>query len=112
MLQENKRGARFELANYCSTDCQQMRWRTGHKHACRKEGEIKKGDFMWLEKLVLNQETNFSIVKVARRVSILENLNGETLDEEQDDEERCVIYAQNKEVNVPAKNLFRLRPEM
>lgn len=41
--------ARCKVAYYCSRECQTRQWNAGHNTACRKSGQIKRGDYMLLK---------------------------------------------------------------
>ena len=56
--------SRCKIMFYCGPDCQRAAWRAGHKHACRKEGEVKVGDWVKLDGLQKRPELNDMVVEV------------------------------------------------
>lgn len=58
------RCARCSMAYYCSAACQKSAWNAGHKQACRKPGQIERGDWMRLQGLKDHPGLNGQVVEV------------------------------------------------
>lgn len=84
---------------YCSAECQRDQWSRGHKHACRKPGQIKPGDYLLVEGLQNKPELNGEVVRV----------DGE--DPNKPGERWAVrIPGGNRALSLSGKNLSQLRP--
>jgi hypothetical protein len=55
---------RCKNAYYCSRTCQKMAWKSGHREACRKAGQIEIGDIMKLRKIKTKPQLNGSLVRM------------------------------------------------
>lgn len=101
---------RFPMAYYCSKECQTKQWHTGHKNACRKNGQLEKGDLMVIKGLVEKPEMNNIFVTVVDpikdsnrwKVQVTKHFYSTGLNEE----------LHGKFLSVAADNLFRTRPSM
>lgn len=56
--------SRCKMAYYCSEKCNKRQWKRGHKHHCRKPGEPKPGDFVFLHGLTARTDLNGWIMQV------------------------------------------------
>ena len=58
--------SRCKLAYYCSPTCQTTAWKDGHKNACRKRGEFKAGDLVYIEGMAGEHADflNWSVVEI------------------------------------------------
>ena len=58
--------SRCKLAYYCSPTCQTTAWKVGHKGACRKPGEFKAGDLVYIEGMAGEHADflNWSVVEI------------------------------------------------
>ena len=65
-----KRCSRCKLMFYCGPDCQRAAWNAGHKHACRREGEVKVGDWVKIDGLQSCPELNDMVVEVVREAQV------------------------------------------
>jgi hypothetical protein len=64
--------ARCKIAFYCSMECQAKQWKAGHKTACRKRGEVKPGDIIYLAESEGRPELTGSIVRAIERANNVE----------------------------------------
>lgn len=60
--------SRCKRAYYCSAECQKQQWRAGHKDHCRKEGEIKPGDYFLLKGIQTEPGLNGKLVQIVREI--------------------------------------------
>ena len=108
------------LHSQCSKDCQIKSWKEyGHKEHCRKEGEIKSGDFVSLHGLKKKPELNR---KIGHVVCVLDqttpvnsthsSIRGETEGTINNDDERWKIMfdPDGQSLSIAKKNLKQTRP--
>ena len=93
--------ARCKLSYYCSPACQKAAWTAGHKQACRKKGQFKPGDLVYLEGPLEDPELaklNHTVVEVATAPDATGDL-------------AIRIIGGDTDIPINAKNLRRGRPE-
>lgn len=88
---------RCERAYYCSRTCQRHNWNAGHRYACRKPREMKRGDYILLRNLVKRPDLNSTIGRI---VGLAEGGRFEVS-----------IEGRAKTISVAPDKLLHLRPE-
>lgn len=90
--------ARCERAFYCSVQCQHTQWKAGHKEACRKPGQIEKGDYVRLEGIQKRPELNGIVVQIIKPIP------------DQPGRYEVSIHGGTKSISVAKEKFQRLRP--
>jgi len=88
---------RCERAFYCSRECQKAQWKAGHKQHCRKQGEIKVGDYLRVHGIQSRPEINGEVVEIIAPVP-------------DSDRWETRIPGGDRSISLAPKNLERLRP--
>lgn len=96
-MEELLKCGRCMMVFYCSSQCQRMAWRAGHKHHCRKKGEIQVGDDMVLQG-TSRKDLNGCFVKVVGKGTVAG---------------KWIVKLCNSEhpLSVSGDKLHRIRPE-
>lgn len=98
---------RCGMQYYCSIDCQRKSWKSGHKKACRKIGQIEVGDIMKIHGLVDQSCLDGLLVKILGPVG---SNSGSVANASSDGRWKVKLLDFPKCLSVAADKLVHIRP--